>query len=506
MAIIFLLLCVLSFAGIFAYFVMAGVDQTRLRLEERSAAAAQNIASNAGWIAQVAQQTLLRVDAALGPELTSDPDDLATVVEGLPPDIDVYIMDADGRTLYSTVPGADAVDASDREYFTVLRDGARFYTSGLLISRITGEAIFVFSKSVQRNGVFSGAIMVSFTNAVLKTFFHSLDMEEGSTVSLIRRDGELMARYPAPDGPVDLSDHPLIVEHLPAADFGTYFSEASPLDGLSRVVSYRSVPGTEILALASISTNQTWHALNGAIIAVFVIVAPIFLGLGGVGIWIVRLLRRDARRRAELEAAQETNVLLFREIHHRVKNNLQSVQSLVRMQDMPRNAKIDLQSRLSAMAAMHEHIYRHDRYEDIDAHDLVPVVVDEVVHAYGADVEVNYNVDHVAVDRDHATPLSLLLSELITNALKYAQVDGRKGRLDISLRRHGDGRCYLAVADNGPGIGDIPETSTSMGLRLIRGVVSQMGGTYRFITDNGTRFEADLALANAGHGTTAHAS
>src|SRR5690606_9208848 len=121
---------------------------------------------------------------------------------------------------------------------------------------------------------------------------------------------------------------------------GTYFSDGSPVDGVARIVSYRAVPGTDILALASIATNQSWQALRGAIVAVILIAAPIVLGLIAGGAWIIRLLRRDARRRAELEAANETNVLLFREIHHRVKNNLQSVQSLVRMQDMPIGAKI----------------------------------------------------------------------------------------------------------------------------------------------------------------------
>jgi two-component sensor histidine kinase len=495
----FVILCIAAFAGVFAYFVYQAVGQTRMRLEERSQAAAQVVATNAGWVAQVANQTLRRIDAVLGPDLSTGQSVLEAAVEGLPGDIDVYIIDADARTLFSTVPGAEAVSVSDREYFTALRDGALFYTSGLLVSRLTGERIFVFSKRITRNGAFAGAIMVSFTDALMQTFWSYLDLDDGSTVSLVRRDGMLMARFPGVSEALDLSQHPLITEHLAAAESGTYFSEASPVDGISRVVSYRTVPGTEILALASVATNQTWEGLRTGIISVIIIAAPILLGLIGGGIWITRLLQRDARRRAELEAANETNVLLFREIHHRVKNNLQSVQSLVRMQDMPKGAKIDLLSRLSAMAAMHEHIYRHDRYEDIDAHDLVQVVVDEVVQAYGSGITVKYELDHVPVDRDHATPLSLLLSELVTNALKYAFVDGRQGVITVTLRDKGNGRCTLSVADNGVGMAEVQESPTSMGLRLVRGVVAQMSGTYSFSSDDGTRFDADLALAVSGH-------
>src|SRR5690606_32522809 len=174
---------------------------------------------------------------------------------------------------------------------------------------------------------------------------------------------------------------------------------------------------------------------------VFLIVSPIILGLIVGSVWIIRLLFRDAARGRELEEAVEANILLFREIHHRVKNNLQSVQSLVRMQDMPASAKLDLQSRLAAMAAMHEHIYQFDRYVDIDAEDFVPVIVDEVIAAYGSSVTATYELDHVMVDRDHATPLALLLSELITNALKYAFPDGQEGEIRIKLKAAGKGRA-----------------------------------------------------------------
>jgi two-component sensor histidine kinase len=492
-------ICMAVFLLLFAYFVATGSAQMQARLEDRSQAAARVVATNAGWIATVANQTLRRVDAALGPSMTGDAQSLKPAVEGLPADVDIYIIDADANTIFSTIEGASRVNVADREYFTAVRDGADFYTSPMLLSRLTGENIFVFSKRVMRNGAFAGAIMISFDDTMMQDFWSSLDMSAGSTVALFRIDGALMARYPPLDRPVSLADHPLINEHFATNPNGTYTSESSPIDGVARVVSYRVVPGTSILAVASIASDPSWKEFHRAIVAVFMLVAPMILVLVVGAIWVLRLLDRDAKRRDELQQALETNVLLFREIHHRVKNNLQSVQSLVRMQDMPRNAKIDLQSRLSAMAAMHEHIYRHDRYVDIDAHDLVPAVVDEVVRAYGAEVEMVYDIDHAMIDRDHMTPLSLLLSELVTNALKYAFVDGRSGQIIITLRDLGNGRCSLAVQDNGVGLGDVPDNTTSMGLRLIKGVVSQMSGKHSYVETEGTRFEAELALTTEGH-------
>ena len=486
-----------AFAGIFGYFLIQGVAQTERSIEQRSSAAAQIVGTNAYWIAQVAQQTLLRVDVAVGPDL-ADIDNLPVALEGLPDRTEVYVVNAEGNTIYATVPGADTVSIADRQYFQAVRDGEPFYTSSVIESRLTGEQIFVFSKRLVRHGAFAGAVMVSFPVSVLESIWHSLEVEEPSTISLIRDDGMLMARLPATEGPVDLGDLPLFTDYLDQSPVGTYHSAASPVDGVARVVSYRRVEGTNIIAVASVGSAQAWSDFNGAVVAVMVIVSPIILGLVIGSLWIILLLMRDARRGRELEAAVEANTLLFREIHHRVKNNLQSVQALVRMQNMPDPAKRDLQSRLAAMAAMHQHIYQHDNYSTIDAHDFVPAVAGEVVRAYGSPVELTYDVAHLTVDRDHATPLALLLSELLTNALKYAFPDG-EGKIVVSLLPTGaTGRANLVVRDNGKGIGD-PLPTTSMGMRLIKGVVAQMAGTHSFRTDAGTVFEAELALEVSGH-------
>jgi two-component sensor histidine kinase len=493
------------FLSIFAWFVWNAVGQTQQRFEDRSTATAQVVSTNAYWIAEVANQTLRRVDAALGPELSGSPDDLLPAVEGLPALTEVYIIDATAQTIFSTVPGAAKVSVADREYFTALRDGASFYTSPLITSRLTGGHIFVFSKRILRNGQFAGAIMVSFPESVLEQLWHTLDLPEGSSISLVRRDGQLMARYPSTDGPVDLSQGRLFVEMASQGETGTYSSPSSPVDGIARVVSFRSVPDAQVIALASIASDTGWRELQAAVISVLIIVSPIVIGLILGCWWIIALQRRDQQRlqtlatqAADLEAAAQTNTLLFREIHHRVKNNLQSVQALVRMQnDIPDGARRDLQSRFAAMAAMHEHIYQHDRYADIDAADFVPAVVDEVLAAYGSPIEVVYQVENLAIDRDHATPLALLLSELITNACKYAFPDDRAGRIDITLSTGEAGRSQLVVRDNGIGMDPASIRPKSMGMRLISGISAQMDGTYAFTNDNGTVFTADLALTSA---------
>ena len=489
------LLFLALFISIFAYFIAVGIRQTQQRFEERSAAGAQVVATSAYWISEVANQTLRRVDTALGPEMSASPEEFAPVLEGLPAITEVYVIDALARTIYSTVPGAEQVSVADREYFTALRDGASFYTSPMIVSRLTDDQIFVFSKRVERAGTFAGAIMVSFSGKLLEDLYSTLGLETGSTVSLVRDDGQLVARFPPAEAPIDLSNLPLFTEYLPKSDQGTYVSPTSPVDGIARVVSYRRVPETSLVALTSIASGPGWASFTRAIVTVLFITSPIILGLVLGCWWIIRLLTRDARQAADLQAAAELNTMLFREIHHRVKNNLQSVQALVRMQNIPDDAKRDLQARFAAMAAMHEHIYKHDRYLDIDAHDFVPAVVDQVKLAYGASAELVYDIEHLAIDRDHATPLALLLSELVTNAFKYAFVDRQDdGLLAISLKGLPDGMALLTVLDNGVGM-DIDGERKSMGMRLIKGVVGQMGGTCTFRSADGLIFEAKLSLS-----------
>lgn len=475
------------FVAIFAYFVEAGVRQTQQNFEDRSKAAAQVVATNAYWINEVANQTLRRVDAALGPQMSGNSQSIEAVLDGLPSVVEVYVIDAEANTIYATVPGASAVSVADREYFTALEEGANFYTSPMIISRLTGDRIFVFSKRVERDGAFAGAIMVSYSDKLLEDLWRSLDLDAGSTVSLARDDGQLMARFPAPEGPVDLSATPLFAQHLPANPQGTYTSESSPVDGIARVVSYEKVEGTSIVAIASIASAATWASFRRAVFTVLLIVSPVVLGLALGCWWIVILLKRDSRQAAEM-------TMLFQEIHHRIKNNMQSIQALVGMQDIPEAAKHDLRSRFAAMAAMHEHIYKHDRYMSIDARDLVPAIVDEVIAAYGTGAEVSYSLVSVQVGRDQATPLALLLSELVTNCLKYAFGHGAKGQISISISPAPDGMTRLVVRDNGVGL---PEGARggSMGMRLVKGVVAQLGGEHSFRNDGGAVFEATLRLS-----------
>lgn len=490
---------IMTFFVISAALVLLGLmqayDAAGRRADDRARAASQVVATNALWISELAKQALIRIDDAIGPSVQLDQNntvrDIRQAVDTLPGTVKAYVVDARGDTVYSTDPEVKPINITDREYFSAVAAGKPWYLSSLLISRLNGEQIFVFSRRLERDGRFAGAAIISFDVSLLKEVWSSLDLTEVSTVSLIRDDGVLVARYPFAAAPLNMSEYVLFTDYLPAAPVGTYLA-VSPLDGVKRLVGYRKVKGTEFVAIASIDLRSAMAPFWEGARLTMTMAIPALVGLLFASFWITRLLQRDARSRSELAAAVDTNQLLLREIHHRVKNNLQLVQSLVRLQAIPERSKIDLRNRIASIAAVHEHFYRMNRYEDARADTLLETLVSSLIEVFGADATVDYDLDPVVVSHDHATPLALLANEVVTNSLKYAFADGREKRLRVELKDLGAGRARLVISDSGAGF-DPQAESEGIGAKLIEGLAGQLSGTFRYDVGNGTTAVVEFA-------------
>lgn len=473
-----------------------GRRDAQQRAFDRATSASQVVSTNARWIVQLAEQALRHIDDSLGPDIADGKGqtvrDIREAVDKLPGSVKAYVVAANGETLFSTDPQVKPINITDRDYFAVLAAGSPSYVSSLLVSRLNGQQIFVFSRRLERNGQFAGAAIISFDVLLLADIWASLALDDESTVSLIRDDGMLVARYPLAEGPLDMSQYVLFTEYLKDAPTGTY-AAVSPLDGVTRLVGYRRVPDSNLIAVASVSNTSAYALFWRNTIATLLIALPIGVALAAASIWIARLLQRDARRQQELADALRINTLLFRDTHHRVKNNLQSVQSLVRMQDIPEDAKADLQGRIAAMTAVHEHIYRLDQYLEVEAHQFIPAIVEPLRETFGSKVDFAYDIDPLMVERDHATPLALLVNEVVTNALKYAFPQSRPGTISISLKPIGNHYSRLTITDDGIGF-DPVSVAGGMGSRLIRGMVTQLEGTSSYAHEGGTTFSADLVL------------
>ena len=188
-----------------------------------------------------------------------------------------------------------------------------------------------------------------------------------------------------------------------------------------------------------------------------------------------------------LERALAEKEVLLREIHHRVKNNLQVVSSLLSLHaNVPQGERDpawlrDAQGHIRVMSLVHDHLYKPGDLAQIDFSTYANRVVDELSLAYDVNsalVKVAVDVEEVRFGMDLAVPLGLVLCELFTNSVKYAFPDGRSGTIDIALRRLGDGRVELKVADDGVGLppGFDWQASGTIGFELVQALVAQLEG------------------------------
>jgi two-component sensor histidine kinase len=207
-----------------------------------------------------------------------------------------------------------------------------------------------------------------------------------------------------------------------------------------------------------------------------------------------------ARREAELqiEASLREKEALLQEVHHRVKNNLQVVSSLLSLQgsrfDDPEVTAVfkDSQNRIQSMSLIHEKLYRSKDFSRINLGEYVHNLTTFLVRSYRLDtslVDVAIDTDEIYISIDTAIPIGLLLNEIISNALKHAFPDGQNGKITILL--HKEARLgMLIVRDNGIGIPNtqLADNTGTLGFQLIRTLIKQINADMEIDTENGTKF------------------
>ena len=224
---------------------------------------------------------------------------------------------------------------------------------------------------------------------------------------------------------------------------------------------------------------------------------------------------RDVTERMHAEdrlrdSLSEKEVLL-KEIHHRVKNNLQIISSLLNLQSLNFRDPIalahfkDSQNRVRSMALIHEHLYRSDDLASIDFGKYLRDLSGQLFQSYKSQnnkVELNIEVSNIYLDIDTAIPCGLLLNELMSNALKHAFPNGREGRICVEMRSNDKGMYQLTVWDDGIGMPieiDYRKTS-SLGLQLVNSLTRQLGGTLDMNNETGTRFTIEFPIPSKGIG------
>jgi len=198
----------------------------------------------------------------------------------------------------------------------------------------------------------------------------------------------------------------------------------------------------------------------------------------------------------EIQSALEDKELLLKEIHHRVKNNLQTISSLLNLQSkyVDNEAKEAVQegkNRVKSMALIHQKLYQSDNLKGIAFSDYLKNLSDILMQSYKtnkANIELELDVEPLNLDVDTAVPIGLILNELISNALKYAFPEGRNGKLEVSFKQLDD-QLQLKVQDNGVGLEENALKKSSFGMMLIRVLAEKLDATLDVVTDKGTSIQ-----------------
>jgi PAS domain S-box-containing protein len=231
---------------------------------------------------------------------------------------------------------------------------------------------------------------------------------------------------------------------------------------------------------------------------------------GGQPVVIGTLLDITERRQAEarIQAALREKEVLLKEIHHRVKNNLQVVSSLLRLQARslknPETVAAFEEScaRVQSMALVHEKLYQSSSLSELDFGTYAESLVESLLQAYATDrarIRVRLELDKVRLELQQAIPCALLLNELVSNALKYAFPAGQPGELRIRLRADPatDSVC-LMVGDNGVGLpADLePQRAETLGLQLVATLATQLRARLEVRRTHGTGYAITFSVAN----------
>ena len=195
-----------------------------------------------------------------------------------------------------------------------------------------------------------------------------------------------------------------------------------------------------------------------------------------------------------LAAKNAENELLLKEIHHRVKNNLEVVSSLLALQsaqiDDPKtkDAMQEGQNRVQSIGIVHQKLYQGTNLGTIEMKDYFINLSESILDSFGAEkrVQIECAMDQINVDIDTAVPLGLIVNELLTNTLKYAFPEGQQGKVEIKLYKQADGALHLEVSDNG--VGKSGQTKgTGFGGQLISLLTQQLNGTMQEEMKEGMR-------------------
>jgi two-component system, sensor histidine kinase PdtaS len=490
---------------ILALFVHRDLQQERKEAELLARSLATVLAEHASQLFESAAIVMRGAEWVIG---EGDPAEAATaeahralveLVSGIPYVLAVWIGDAEGRALLTTreYPTPD-LSAADRAYFRAVRDDEDAFFIGLLPDNRYVDAVLINTsrRLSAPAGEFRGFIQVALSPEYLLSLYDSLST--GAETSFWLIDGELRPLLRKPALPVETLNAAPTTERFSAIgnrDEGA-FTARSPLDEEPRRYGFRRTPGYDAYALVSIAESEINQRWRNRLFAYSWASLVAVIAIGGLG-WFAYGRAKEERgmrralavkvleRTAALERALSQKDILLREVNHRVKNSLQIVSSLLQLQRAniadPKAATqfTEAAARVLAVARVHETLYRADSVDLVDLEPFLASLCEDLQRTLGGDggeLSITCYAAHLQMPTDVVIPIALIVSELVTNAYKYA-AEGKT--VEVRFQPQPDGTAELTVADKGPGLpADFdPARASGLGMRLVTSLAQQLGGS-----------------------------
>ena len=420
------------------------------------------------------------------------------------------VFGPDGRVRASSAPDEERSDTVEAEaFFGFHADGGDgLYISPLLYGRSAQGEIVISRPVTGPRNRFDGIVAVALDPGAFATFFRSLDIPLRTIFYLVHDDMSIVLREPRSSGDLPGASgevlHPDLRRYLARglSSIGFEFDDAGGRPWLAAAHKVERYPLQVVLGIEHDALTKRWIAdtLPYLTFGCLALLALSFLVSVSIrqghreDMFRTALIRsnemlehRVQERTRSLEDALEQKDMLFLELNHRVKNNLQIVASLLRLQSARSEdpfVKAGFTSclgRIQSMSAVHEMLYRKDDVAHVDFRDYLGGLARRLGESYGgADrIRIEVSADDDLLDVRTAVPLALFVNEVVSNSFKHAFPDGRHGTIAIDYRVDGETR-RLTARDDGIGIAaEGAGTSGSLGMQLARALAGQLGGTFR---------------------------
>jgi two-component sensor histidine kinase len=193
---------------------------------------------------------------------------------------------------------------------------------------------------------------------------------------------------------------------------------------------------------------------------------------------------------------------IIKELHHRVKNNMQIISSLLSLQselvDDPKVREMfnDCQNRVHSMALIHEKMYQSNSLTRINSKDYLPDLINDIIRtsSLGTNISPDFKIDEVLLGTKMMVPIGLLVNEIVLNSIKHGFQNIEEGKIICQFSNMGNNKFRLTLGDNGVGIDKDKSKKASLGMDIIEAFVNQLDGTFKILDGPGTIYEIEFKI------------